>query len=169
MIPTFQNRQNNEMALIRALRPFPKWKQWFSSPECPIGEMERLTIKGYDNFENHNLLSKQIGVSLNRLHQVFIHTIRKLPTYKKEYIKWEVNQLLIEQEQLKKLSPKFLNAPLRKHDISDRLYNVLGYVRCKTLNDIIHYRRGEFLALKGVGKKCLNELEELIEWELSKD
>lgn len=52
----------------------------------------------------------------------------------------------------------FLNAPLKIHGLSTRLYHSLKSMDCETMNDVLKHNEKDFFKVRGFGKILYNEL-----------
>ena len=121
---------------------------------------EIAVLDMYSKIPDYTLAAVKLNISPAQVQKILLVTLRKLSCY---CCQFKNQPDTTQQKEIQKLSVHdFLQAPLIIHHLSPRLHNALSGLCCKNLYEVLQYNSNDLLKLRGIGKKSLDELRNLL-------
>ena len=138
-------------------------KDWEKGDQCFLSLNEIELLFKFGKIPNDRSLADELNLSPGELRKRIQYTVLKLEFNHKQFKQWLAGQILfIIPYPPFTVFDQFLTAPLSRHNLSTRLYNMLVTMECKTINDVLRYSASELLSHRTVGGKSLAELKRLL-------
>ncbi len=141
------------------------WDEWKSSSGCFLNEREVKSIDSYFEYKTHSVYARDLGITPSRVSAIYNKALRRLENNHHLYRHWIANKIFTKAglHSLLEGSDQFLMLPMHEHKMSKKLYLLLS-VEADNLSELLtRYTENQLSRMRGLGKKRMIELKNLLE------